>query len=543
MHHTVKKIVIVGGGSSGWMTAAGITKMCPNIELTLVESPVVPTIGVGESTIGHINQFLTMLGLKDEDWMAACNATYKTSIKFIDFRENPTQDPHTFHYPFGIFDFTDKPRGLMEWFLARAEDKSIDPKNFAEFYHDAILMTDANKMTKNSDFRIRGFNFAEDTAYHMDATLFGNWLRDNICLPSGMTHIIGTVRNVTQHEDDSIASIMLEDGSALTADLFIDCSGFRSILLDQVLKVPFISFHDTLLNDRAVATVIPYIDKEKEMENYTSCTAIDSGWVWNIPLWNRIGTGYVYSSKFATEEEAEAQFRKHLKSNRMLFPDAARADEAELRHIKIKHGVHERAWEKNVVGIGLANGFIEPLESTGLMLTHEGIVKLCSTLVMRDGIVSNYDVDLFNYGFQEQIMGFKDFISQHYALSMRNDTPYWQEVSGNVKYSRVMANVSNLSGLSHDIQSTSDLGFRLHRTRKFDQNMGGIVYIAAGMGYNPVESNFLRYEDRRMMESPEIRRPVYENWLKHRDEVLEHIKTLPTHYEFLRDTLYGGDSQ
>ena len=538
MHHNVKSICIVGGGSSGWMTAAGITRLCPNIKLTLVESDVIPTIGVGESTIGHINQFLVMLGLQDEDWMAACNATYKTSIKFIDFRENPKEEPHKFHYPFGIFDFTDKPRGPMEWFLARADNPAIDPQNFAEFYHDAILMTDQNKMTRNEDHRVRGFNFAEDTAYHMDAALFGNWLRDNVCLPAGMTHLIDTVEHVVQREDNSVEKIITKDGNHIHADLFIDCSGFKSILLDQTLNEPFISFNDTLLNDRAVATVIPYIDQEAEMENYTSCTAIEAGWVWNIPLWNRIGTGYVYSSKHATEAEAEAQLRRHLKSNRMMFPDADRADACEFRHIKIRHGVHERAWEKNVVGIGLANGFIEPLESTGLMLTHEGIVKLCSTLLMRDGVVSNYDVDLFNYGFQEQIMGFKDFISQHYALSLRNDTAYWKEVSGSTKYSRAMNSTINLAGLDHDVKSSTDLGFRLHRSRQFDNNMGGIIYIAAGMGYNPIEANFIRYQDRKVNESPAIRRPVYDAWLKHRDEVLEHIKTLPTHYQFLKDNIY-----
>lgn len=539
MHLNVKSICIVGGGSSGWMTAAAIAKLLPNTKLTLVESSDIPVIGVGESTIGHINLYLSMLGIKDEDWMAACNATYKTSIKFIDFRENPTAEPHKFHYPFGIFDFTDKPRGVMEWFLACADRGDIDPSNFAEFYHDAILMTDQNKMTRNEDFRVRGFNFKEDTAYHMDAGLFGQWLKENICLPSGMTHLVDTVEHIVQRGDDSIEKVITKGGEHIYADLFIDCSGFRSILLEQTLNEPFISFHDTLLNDRAIATVIPYIDQEAEMENYTSCTAIECGWVWNIPLWNRIGTGYVYSSKHATEAEAEAQFRKHLASNRMMFPDAERAQNCELRHIKIKHGVHERAWVKNVVGIGLANGFIEPLESTGLMLTHEGIVKLCSALMMRNGTVSNYDVDLFNFGFQEQIIGFKDFISQHYALSMRNDTPYWQEVSGKITYSRAMNTNVNLAGIGPSGGSSSDLGFRLHRTRKFDNSMGGIIYIAAGMGYNPVEANYVRYEDSKHFESPEARRAIYDNWLKHRDEALEHIATLPTHYQFLKDTIYN----
>ena len=426
MYHNIKSILIVGGGSSGWMTAAAIAKKLPHIKLTLIESPNIPVIGVGESTIGHINQFFHLLELKDEDWMPHCNATYKTSIKFIDFRENPKEEPHTFHYPFGIFDMTDKPRKLMDWFLYQAEHGTLDPKNFAEFYHDNILMTDANKMTRNEDHKVRGFNFKADTAYHMDASAFGAYLRDNICLPAGMTHILDTVLDATLNEDGSIKEIITENSGTLTADLYIDCTGFKSMLLEQKMGVEFKSFGDTLLNDSAIATTIPYIDKEREMENYTSCTALDAGWVWNIPLWHRIGTGYVYSSKYATQEEAEAQFRKHLASNRMLFPDADRAANCEVRHIKIKHGVHDHAWEKNVVAIGLANGFIEPLESTGLMLTHECIIKLVAALTMRKGVVTQLDVDFFNHAFSEQIWGFKEFISQHYALSMRNVTPYWQ---------------------------------------------------------------------------------------------------------------------
>jgi hypothetical protein len=539
MNQQINSICIVGGGSSGWMTAAAITKTLPNIKLTLVESPNVPTIGVGESTIGHINQYLQLLGITDSDWMKECNATYKTSIKFIDFRENPTEQPHTFHYPFGFLDLTDKPRGVMDWFLSKANRPEIPLSNFAEFFHDNVLMTDKNKMTRNEDRVIRGFNFDLDTAYHMDATLFGNWLRNNICVPAGMTHILDDVTHVVQRDDASVEKIITKDNKHISADLFIDCTGFKSVLLEQTLNEPFIKFDDTLMNDRAIATVIPYIDIEKEMENYTSCTAIECGWVWNIPLWNRIGTGYVYSSKFATEEEAEAQFRKHLKSNRMMFPDATRADEAEFRHIKIKHGVHERAWVKNVVGIGLANGFIEPLESTGLMLTHEAIVKLCAALQMRQGRVTKYDTDLFNRAFQNQIMGFKDFISQHYALSMRNDTPYWQHVSSKIEFTSSLSSLATLSGENHASVASSDLGFRLHASRKFDHTMSGIIYIAAGMGYNPVDPHFLRYEDKKVMDSPELRQEVYATWENHRDRVLEYIDTLPTHYQFLKDTIYN----
>jgi flavin-dependent dehydrogenase len=295
MYHNIKSILIVGGGTSGWMTAAAIAKRLPHIKLSLVESPDVPVIGVGESTLGHINQYFHLLGLTDEEWMPHCNATYKTSIKFIDFRENPTEVPHKFHYPFGKYNIIDKPREIMDWFLYKAKHPELDPYNFAEFFHDSILMTDRNKLTKNTDGKIRGFNFASDTAYHFEASLFGIYLRDHICLPSGMTHVLDHVVDIAQNQDGSIKEINTKNNGALTADLYIDCTGFKSMLLEQKLGVEFVSFNETLLNDRAVATVIPYIDKTTEMENYTSCTAIECGWVWNIPLWHRIGTGYVYS--------------------------------------------------------------------------------------------------------------------------------------------------------------------------------------------------------------------------------------------------------
>ena len=532
MTQHIKSITIVGGGSSGWMTAAAIARNVPNIKLTLVESSTVPTIGVGESTIGHINQYLHYIGLKDEDWMKACNATYKTSIKFIDFRENPKEAPHTFHYPFGVFDNTDKPRTVMDWFLISAKEKNIDPKTFAEFYHDSILMSDANKLTKNEDYKIRGFRFKEDTAYHMDAGLFGNYLRDSICLPAGMTHIVDNVTGYELNDQGHIAHVTTEKSGPLAADLFIDCTGFKSLLLEQALKVPFISFSDTLFNDSAIATIIPYIDIEREMECYTSCTAIDAGWVWNIPLWNRLGTGYVYSSKFATKEQAEAQFRKHLASNRMACPDVDRANSAEFRHINIKHGVHERAWEKNVVGIGLSNGFIEPLESTGLMLTHEAIIKMCTVLNMRNGNVTRLDIDLFNHAFREQIIGFKEFISQHYALSYRDDTAYWQAVSENVYSQAINDFVPSM------YNSYIDLAHRHHKSRTYSQDMGGIIYIAAGMGYNPLNKEHSDYLDEKYRETPGYHLEVWDKWAKHRDETMKVIDQLPSHYQFLKNTIY-----
>ena len=533
MSKNIKTVVIVGGGSSGWMTAAAFAKQLPHINVTLIESPQIGTIGVGESTIGQINAFFRYLGLRDEDWMPHCNATYKTSIKFLNFRENPTTPPHVFHYPFGRFDFSDKPRMIMEWFIRKANKPDLDPYSFSQFYHDSILMTDANKLYKNEDQKIRGFSFSTDTAYHMDAGLFGNYLRDNICLPSGVNHLLEDVVDIKTNENGEIDLIISDKGTTLKADLYIDCTGFKSLLLEQVMNVPFESFGNTLLNDRAIATIIPYVDKEYEMECVTSCTAIESGWVWNIPLWNRIGTGYVYSSKFATKQEAEIQFRNHLKSGNMRVPyQIERADQAVFKHIKIKHGTHTKSWEKNVVGIGLAMGFIEPLESTGLMLTHEGIIKLIHALQMRNGKVTKYDIDSYNFAFYDQITQFKDFISMHYALSMRDDTPYWKAVTENITYSEAMNRYEPSVYNPYMVMASNTF----HK-KSYASEGSGIIYIAAGMGHNCVNKTHADYLSE-VFREPDYNEKVWQIWEEHRDHIIDHLKTVPSHYEFLKNTIY-----
>lgn len=538
----INSVLIVGGGSSGWMTAAALVRQLPHLDITLIESSDIPTIGVGESTIGHINSYMNAVGLKDEEWMPHCNATYKTTIKFTNFRENPEEvGKHTFHYPFGVFDMTDKPNGPMEWFLLNSQDPNKwTPETYAEFYHPAVIMANHNKMTNNENFEIRGFNFKYDTAYHMDAALFGQYLKNHVCKPEGVKHVVDTVLDAELAADGSIASIVTEKNGNLTADLYIDCTGFKSMLLEGKMGSEFESFGEQLMNDRAIATIIPYLDIENEMTSATNCTAIDCGWVWNIPLFTRIGTGYVYSSKFATEEEAEEQFRRHLAGKYMDYQGdkealKKRADEAELRHIKIKHGTHKTGWIKNVVGIGLAMGFIEPLESTGLMLTHEGIMKLIDTLHRRNGYVNQFDIDTFNFAFYDEITGFKDFIATHYALSRRNDTPYWKHVTEGFSYSPSMNNsIPEIKNLY------MDLATRTLTSRRADFDMGGSSYIFAGQGYNVVNNRFLKDDNDRYgyrnQWKPDETTQKWDDYKK--DVLMPMVENLPTHYEYLKINIH-----
>ena len=303
----IKNVTIVGGGSSGWMTAAALAKNLPHLNITLVESPNIKTVGVGESTLGHINRFFYFLGLKDEDWMPACHATYKNSIRFTNFRENKGE---SFHYPFvNDFDWHDAHNGLTTWCeLATYWPDEFPPETFSEFFAPSnTYLCDNNKQTDNKNGALRHFNFKTDTAYHMNASLFGQYLKDNVAIPNGVKHILNEIVDHEKDEDGNISKIICKDGLELTADLWIDCTGFRSQLLEQWMGSKFVSYSDILANDTAWAVPIDYNDREKEMVNYTDCHALKNGWVWNTPLWSRIGKGYVFSTKFTSKEEAKEE--------------------------------------------------------------------------------------------------------------------------------------------------------------------------------------------------------------------------------------------
>jgi tryptophan halogenase len=541
----INKILIVGGGSSGWMTAAGLIRQHPDLDITLLESSDVPTIGVGESTIGHINSYMNAIGLKDEDWMHHCNAAYKTSIKFTNFRENPDEvGKHVFHYPFGLMDYTDKKRGPQEFFELQTEfPEDFPPEEMAKFYHPHVIMADENKMTNNENFEIRGFNFKYDTAYHMDAALFGTYLKNHVCKPEGVKHIVDNMTGVTKNEDGSIKTIVTEKNGELTADLYIDCTGFRSLLLEGQMGSEFVSFHDTLQNNAAWATNLEYADIENEMTSATNCTALGNGWVWNIPLFNRIGTGYVYSNKFTSKEEALEEFKRHLVSDMMDYQGPMekrleRLNKCTFKHVDIKHGVHRQAWIKNVVGIGLANGFIEPLESTGLMLTHEGIMKIIDTLHNKKGKrITQWDIDSFNFTFFDQIKGFKDFISMHYTLSQRCDTPYWKHVTQGFTYDRDM--VDYKSSIRNVYMDTAN---RMLNTHAYNHDMGGMIYICAGHGYNPLNKRVLYDSSDRFKHVNHDFDPAEQRklWLDYKNgELKSAIDKLPSHYKYLKENIHN----
>lgn len=521
-------ILIVGGGSAGWMTAATLIKLFPNKKITLVESKDIKTVSVGESTLGQIKAWTHLLEIDEKDFMSFTDASYKLSIKFTDFYKKGSGG---FHYPFGKPHVSKHSQmGVNDWFLKKAYYPDTPVQDFARTFYPAMALIESNKISKNTDGKFGKFSFDRDVAYHFDAIKFALWLKDKYSIPKGVNHIAATVKNI-EVNDDGISAIVLDGGERLTADLYIDCTGWKSLLLGQSLGEPFISYDDILPNNRAWATQVPYLDKSIEIEPYTNCTAIDNGWVWNIPLWSRIGTGYVYSDRFISKEDALEQFKDHLR-NRMTIKDEKRiSDDLIFKDIEMRVGIHRRTWVKNVVAIGLSAGFIEPLESNGLLTIHEFLLKLV-TFLGRE-VINQWDRDIYNRGTFRFFDDFAQFVSLHYALSVREDTEYWREIRSR-SFSLDMVNCI----------PTTAKGFSDFADKKLFDNeyfhSEGIQHIATGMNYPIMDYSVIKVREfYRDFNYKLFVDQISREWDRQKKIYENESKSSQTIYNYLKENIYS----
>ena len=490
----IDKIIIVGGGSAGWMTAATLIKYFPNKDITLIESPNIPTVGVGESTIFQIREWLRTLEINEEDFMRHTDASYKLSIKFTDFYKKG----EAFHYPFGQPNFENNANRFNDWWYKKILKPETPNSDFANCMFPQMAYVNNNTFDKKIQ-----------SAYHFDATKFGLWLRDHYCLPKGVKHIKEDVNTIEQDKDGIISL-----NQKHKADLYIDCTGFKSLLLGETLKEEFEDMSDMLPNNSAWATRIPYKDKQKELVPYTNSTAIENGWVWNIPLWSRIGTGYVYSDKFIDDDNALKQFQKHLGT-----------DELEFKKIKMRVGIHKRLFVKNVVAIGLSAGFIEPLESNGLFSVHEFAYLLVRN-IQRD-YVSQWDKDNFNFNCKTIFYNFAEFVALHYALSHRTDTEYWKNNFNKNWSKEVTEYFPTIKGGLLEIVGR----------RSFDYNFSnsGFACISAGFNWGPTDKISLLKYNNKSLDKFEEEWAIVENLLEYKkNEWNNQAKKAPLLYNVLK---------
>jgi tryptophan halogenase len=528
MNLDINKVVIVGGGSAGWMSAATFIRTFPDKEIIVIESPDYPIVGVGESTLGSIKEWTNYIGLDEKDFMPATDAVYKMSIKFTDFYK---EDSGSFHYPFGNPFLEGTFNGLNDWYVKKSLYPNLDLADYARTFFPALTLAEQNKLSWNESGKLYNFNFKKDVAYHFDATKFGLWLKNNYCIPRGVKVLPLTVNEVKLNED-GIESLILSNGDSISADLFIDCTGWSSILLGQALNEPFDDYSHQLPNNRAWATRIPYTDIEKEMEPYTNCTAIENGWVWNIPSWQRIGTGYVYSDKYVDSEDALVEFKNYLKSDKMTIHDPNRDVESyEYKDIKFRIGIHNRIWVKNVVAIGLSAGFIEPLESNGLFTVHTFLIKLMKSL--NRGTANQWDRDAFNIACKTVYLDFKDFVAMHYALSNRTSTKYWKDISMR-SFNLPIKDENYLPPTTF-----TDLATRKININRYEPN-SGMNCIATGMNYFPVDKmTIMGWEHVEGIDYYKTCQLSFENWEKMRKDWQDEADESPTMYQWLKENIHN----
>jgi tryptophan halogenase len=406
-----RKVLVVGGGSSGWMAAAYLDSAL-NVngrkvaEISLIESPDVPRIGVGEATIPNINHILSVIGIDQIDFLRRVDGTFKQSIKYVNWVHN---DGSHYYHPFGRYRHVPIDYSGPDWLKS---DRSIP---YTETVSAQAIICELGLSPR----MLGTWDFGEPLkyAYHLNALEFADYLCE-LSVARGVSNYLDHVVDVELAENGDIAAVKTRYGKRLEADIFIDCTGFAALLIEKKLGVKWVDCSQWLLCDRAVTMHVPYEHHYPgNVRPYTTATALSAGWVWEIPLQDKRSLGYVHSSAFLDEESAEREIRTF---------EGAHAQDLASRTVHFKVGHREKAWYRNCVSIGLAGSFIEPLESTGLYLSDLAAVMLAEHFPYRDEMAPL--AYRFNRIMANRFYEILDFINLHYCLTQREDNEFWREI-------------------------------------------------------------------------------------------------------------------
>ena len=399
------KIVIVGGGSAGWMTAAALSHLLPakDYTITLVESDTIGTVSVGEATIPAILEFNQMLGIDEAEFLRFTHGSFKLGIEFRDW----LQKGHQYMHPFGPYGVNMQGVPFHHyWLKDKLSGKERILSDYCLEYRAAI-----NNKFCHPQPQSRSALANIKYAYHFDAVKYAEYLRE-FASKRGVKKINGDIRYIHQQANSQdIKSLELKDNQRIEGDFFIDCSGFKGLLISETLKVGFEDWRHYLPCDSAVAQPSESLNHIKP---YTISTAHEYGWQWQIPLQHRVGNGFVFSSEFLSKEVAISKLAKRLPSKAL----------AEARQLKWINGKRKQAWKNNCVAIGLSAGFIEPLESTGLQLIQSAIMRLLA--LFPNGPCQQADIDTYNRYTDDELWRIRDFIILHYKATRRDDSEFWR---------------------------------------------------------------------------------------------------------------------
>lgn len=401
----IKKIVVVGGGTAGWMAASAIAILMRDetVSIRVIESKAIGTVGVGEATIPHIRYFNRLLGLDEKDFLKKTNATFKLGIEF----NNWGKLGDSYIHPFGPYGYNMDGVHFHHYWLRHLKNENAP---HIDDYNLVIKGAKAEKFAHpRTDLKNSPLSNVE-YAYQFDAALYAKYMQ-SVAESKGVTVTEGRIVDVHQRaEDGFIESVQMENGDIIEGELFIDCSGFRGLLIEQTLKTGYTDWSHYLPCDRAVARACEMAGPPIP---YTRATARDAGWQWRIPLQHRTGNGHVYSSQYMSDDEAVSVLNDNLDGAPITEPN----------YLRFTTGIRKKCWNKNVVALGLSAGFLEPLESTSIHLIQTAVARLMTNFP--DKHFNQHDIDYYNQRTLVEFEQVRDFLILHYCATQRDDTAFW----------------------------------------------------------------------------------------------------------------------
>ena len=410
MQKPIRHIAIIGGGSAGWLSAAILASKfkcaeSASIKITLIESDEFASVGVGEGTWPTMRETIHTIGIDEKTLIRACDVSFKQGSQFNLWRDNEINDSY-------LHPFT-PPRAFEQFDLTSHYLQQNTEQSFAESVCFQTALCQHNLAPKlGLDKNFQGF---ANYGYHLDASKFAALLKHHCTENLNVTHLNDTVENVELDNDEFVKQLHLKSGDVVAADLFIDCSGFHSLLLDKTYGIGIKDYSDVLLVNHAIATQQPYPEGQSKIASQTLSTAQEAGWIWDIGLSSRRGVGYVYNDTFISNDQALESLARYLNTT---------PDTLNVKHIKFQSGHREKFWHKNVIGIGLSAGFIEPLEASALMMI-ELSAKFIAEQLPPNGALLPIVEKQFNQTFTARWESIVDFLRLHYQLSERTE-PFWQ---------------------------------------------------------------------------------------------------------------------
>lgn len=514
MDQPVRNVTIVGGGTAGWIAAIMLQSRLsahrggPPVKVTLIESPTVKIIGVGEGTLPAFPKMISMLGIDEAEFVRRCNASFKYGVRFVGWNHTPDGVPYRFTHPFQFCGML-AGKNSLNYFMRFGPHGGAEPQDVADslcVIPEAIRRKRAPRASRaaqgNPAKAGTDRTGLERYGYHFDAMRVADFLKEK-SIARGVEYISDDVDDVVIGEGDIITHLRLREGGLRPVELVIDCTGFKGLLINKHLKEPFEPYASHLLCDRAVALQIPHRDPNS-LESCTTATALSSGWVWRVPLFSRVGTGYVFSSAFRTDDQAIEEFTRHL---------GVDADKVEPRIVPMRVGRSRRTWVGNCIAVGLSSGFIEPLEATAIMTIQFAVKTIMGHFPnrsMQPGLRDRYNKTMATY--HDSV---RDFILMHYYFADRNE-PFW--IAARAPSTLTDSLGENLAVWRERLPADEDLP----KGGIFNYMSYGACMISKGF-----------YRDRRPSIEPAVSMAPWRNLSVGLGRAKSRLEALPSTYQFL----------